>query len=52
MTAADIDDWDSLSHINLIVAVEKAFKVKFTTAQVQGLANVGEFAALVASKLR
>ncbi len=52
MTAADVDDWDSLTHIGLIVAVEKAFKIKFTTAEVQGLSNVGDFAKLIGAKLR
>ena len=51
MTAKDIEEWDSLNHINLIVAVEGAFKVKFTTKEVNNLANVGEFIALIASKL-
>jgi acyl carrier protein len=51
MTAKDIEEWDSLNHINLIVAVEGAFKVKFTTKEVNNLANVGEFVALIASKL-
>jgi acyl carrier protein len=52
MTAADVEEWDSLTHISLIVAVEKAFKLKFSTAEVQGLANVGDFSALIGSKLR
>jgi acyl carrier protein len=52
MTAADVEDWDSLSHISLIVAVEKAFSLKFTTAEVQALGNVGDFSALIGSKLR
>jgi acyl carrier protein len=50
-TAADIPDWDSLTHINLIVAAEKKFSVRFTTKDIQGLANVGEFIDLVARKL-
>ncbi|MFO0587260.1 MAG: acyl carrier protein [Polyangiaceae bacterium] len=50
-TAKDIPDWDSLTHVNLIVAVEKAFKVRFSTKDVQGLANVGEFIDLLARKL-
>ena len=50
-TAADIPDWDSLTHINLIVAAEKKFAVRFTTKDIQGLANVGEFIDLVARKL-
>ena len=49
-TAKDIPDWDSLTHVNLIVAVEKAFKVRFSTKDVQGLANVGEFIDLLARK--
>jgi acyl carrier protein len=51
MTAADVEEWDSLNHINLIVAVEKSFRVKFTTQEVANLANVGEFVALLKSKL-
>ena len=51
MTAKDVEEWDSLNHINLIVAVEGAFKVKFTTKEVNNLANVGEFVALIAGKL-
>ncbi len=50
MTAKDVEEWDSLNHINLIVAVERHFKVKFTTKEVSNLANVGEFIALIGSK--
>jgi acyl carrier protein len=49
-SANDIEDWDSLTHVNLIVAAEKAFGVKFTTREVQGLKNVGEFSALIARR--
>jgi len=52
MTAADVEEWDSLSHISLIVAVEKAFGVRFTTGEVQALKNVGDFLALIGSKVR
>ena len=41
-TAADIDGWDSLEHINLIVAVERCFGIKFTMGETTGLKNVGE----------
>ncbi|MBF0541683.1 MAG: acyl carrier protein [Nitrospirae bacterium] len=51
MTASDIDEWDSLSHIQLIVAVEKKFKVKFQTAEIIKLQNVGEFIELLQKKL-
>jgi acyl carrier protein len=50
MTAADVEGWDSLSHIDLIVAVEKEFKIKFTTADVRGLNNVGDFINLISKK--
>jgi acyl carrier protein len=50
MTADDVDGWDSLSHIRLVLAVSKAFGVKFSASEVGGLKNVGEFAALIQSK--
>lgn len=52
MTAADVEEWDSLNHINLIVAVERTFRIRFSTKEVNGLANVGEFIALINSKIR
>lgn len=51
-TADDIDAWDSLSHMNLIVAVEMKFKVKFALGELQSLKNVGELADLVDKKLK
>jgi acyl carrier protein len=51
MTADDVDGWDSLTHIRLIISVEKAFKIKFSTAEVGKLKNVGEFVDLIASKV-
>ena len=50
MTAADVKNWDSLNHIDLIVAVEREFKIRFTTAEVTTLNNVGALAALVDKK--
>lgn len=50
MTADDIDDWDSLSHIRLIVSVEKAFGISFSSAEVADVANVGEFVSLIERK--
>ena len=46
-TADDIEDWDSLEHINLVSAVEKEFGVKFTMAQVVGMKNVGEMVDII-----
>ncbi len=51
MTANDIDEWDSLTHIQLIVATEQEFNVKFMTAEIADLKNVGEFIALIGKKL-
>jgi acyl carrier protein len=51
MTAADVENWDSLNHIDLIVAVERKFKIKFTTREVTGLKTVGELAELTAKKV-
>ncbi|MBR6328020.1 MAG: acyl carrier protein [Lachnospiraceae bacterium] len=50
-TADDIDAWDSLTHVQLIVAVEKEFSLKFSTVEVMRLKNVGEFIALIDRKL-
>ena len=41
-TASDVEGWDSLTHINLMVAVEREFKVRFTTAEVTRMKNVGD----------
>jgi acyl carrier protein len=40
--AADIPEWDSLNHIYLVVAIEKQFKIKFTTHQIQSWQCVGD----------
>lgn len=50
-TAADIEDWDSLEQINILVAMEKAFDIKFSVGEVEGLKDVGEMADLIMSKL-
>jgi acyl carrier protein len=54
-TADDVDGWDSMMHINVIIAVEKRFGVKFAAAEINGLKgegqNVGTFLALLAKKL-
>jgi len=50
LTADDVDEWDSLSHIRLVLAVEKKFGLKFSAAEVGRLKNVGEFVSLIEAK--
>lgn len=50
-TADDIEDWDSLEHVNLIVAVQNAFGVKFNIGQVNSMQNVGEMVDIILQKL-
>jgi acyl carrier protein len=47
-TAQDVDDWDSLNHITFIVAIEKHFKVKFSSAEIRSWKNVGEMCDAIA----
>lgn len=51
MTAEDIEEWDSLKQVQLIVASEQAFNITFKTEEVTDLKNVGAFIALIRSKL-
>ena len=51
-SANDIEEWDSLSHIQLIVAIEKAFKVKFTSSQILAWKNVGEMVNTILEKVQ
>jgi acyl carrier protein len=50
-TADDVDGWDSLNHVMLILTVQKRFKVKFSAAEISGLENVGALVALIGKKL-
>ncbi|MGA3159889.1 MAG: acyl carrier protein [Terracidiphilus sp.] len=47
LSAKDVDGWDSLTHIRLILTVEKAFKVKFSTSEIGKLEKVGDLVALI-----
>jgi acyl carrier protein len=49
-TANDIEEWDSLSHIRLIVAIERKFKVKFKNSEIESLKSVGDLIALIQAK--
>lgn len=50
-TADDVEEWDSLSHIQLVVAIEKAFGVKFTSGEILRWKNVGEMIATIIKKV-
>ena len=50
-TAEDIEDWDSLEHINLIVAIEKQFRMKFTMSEVRSMKNVGEMVDIIIGRI-
>ena len=50
-SAKDIEDWDSLTQINLIVAIEEEFKIKFKLEEVAKLNNVGEMLQLINQKV-
>ena len=50
-TADDIEEWDSLMHIHLMISIESKFSVKFETSEVVNLSNVGEFVDSLKSKL-
>ena len=49
-TSADIDDWDSIEHINLIGAVEDEFGMRFKMKEVSGMKNVGEMINIVCER--
>jgi acyl carrier protein len=51
LTAAEVPEWDSFNHINLIVAIEARFKIKFHTAELEQLHTVGHLVQLIQSKL-
>ena len=51
MTADDVDAWDSLSHVNLMIAIEIAFEIEFKQNEIQSFANVGELKENIESKL-
>ena len=51
-TAAEVPGWDSLAHVDIIVATESAFGVRFTTREVMGLKKVGDLVALISRQAR
>ena len=51
VTAADINGWDSVAHINLIVAIEARMKVRFKTSEIELLHNVGQLVGILEYKI-
>lgn len=51
LSAADVDEWDSLLHISLMLAVEAAFGVRFRVGEVEATKNIAEFADLIGRRL-
>jgi acyl carrier protein len=50
LSAKDVDGWDSLTHIRLLLTVEKAFKVKFSTSEIGKLETVGDLVTLIKAR--
>jgi acyl carrier protein len=51
LSAKDVQEWDSMTHVSLVLAVESAFKVRFRVGEVETTRNVGELAQLIARHL-
>jgi acyl carrier protein len=50
LSADDVDGWDSLKHVRLLLTVERTFKIKFSVSEIGRLKNVGDLATLIQSK--
>jgi acyl carrier protein len=50
-TAESVEEWDSFNHINIVVAIEARFGIKFLAAEIEQLKNVGDLIALIEEKL-
>lgn len=52
LSAKDVEEWDSLLHISLVVAVEEKFRIRFRVGEVEAMQNVGEFVNLIVERSR
>ena len=52
LSASDVEEWDSLTHVSLILAVEQAFGIRFRVGEVESTKSVGDLADLIAGRLR
>lgn len=50
LSAKDVDGWDSLTHIRLMLTVEKSFKIKLSTSEIGKLQNVGDLVKLIKAR--
>jgi acyl carrier protein len=50
LSAKDVDGWDSLTHIRLMLTIEKAFKIKFSTSEIGKMENVSDLVALIKAR--
>ena len=51
LSAKDVDGWDSLTHVRLMLTIEKAFKIKLTNTEIGKLENVGQLVALIEARV-
>ena len=50
-TSDDVEEWDSINHVKLILAIESEFNIRFQTHEINGSANIGELIGLIEGKL-
>ena len=52
LSAEEVEEWDSLTHVSLVVAVEKTFKIRFAVGEVEAAANIGDMVGLIKQHLQ